>query len=142
MMAVHNLCVVTFNLRGLNQGLDYLQDLLICNDVVCIQEHWLSSHDDHKLTNINTEFNVIASYAIDEALGKGILRGRPYGGIAIFVRATIMNNFAILHVSDRCIALRVNNLIICNVYMPCNDFELFTSIIGTISDLIHSNAEC
>ena len=46
MTARDELSVVTDNLHGYNQGSPYLHDLLISNDVVCVQEHWLSSTDE------------------------------------------------------------------------------------------------
>src|SRR6184192_3971656 len=83
-MAANELKVVTYNCHGLNQGTPYLKDLLLLNDIICIQEHWLSSKDLSKLTELNSDFEVIASFAVDSALDSGILRGRPYGGLAIF----------------------------------------------------------
>ena len=59
-MAGNEFSVVTFNLNGFNQGSHYLHDLLDSNDIVCVQEHWLSSSDEDRLNNINIDFTVIA----------------------------------------------------------------------------------
>src|SRR5437899_1670526 len=134
-MARNEFSVVTFNLHGFNQGSQYLHDLLECNDIVCVQEHWLSSTDADMLNNINNNFTVVASFAVDAILGKGVLRGRPFGGLAIFVRSTIINNLKIVNLSDRLIVIKVNNVFLNNVYMPCNDSDLTISILGTIADL-------
>src|SRR2546425_8391235 len=131
-MTDRNFKVVTYNLHGLNQGLPFLQELLLNSDIVCVQEHWLSSVDCSKL-NINTDFTVIASYALDDVIGKGVLRGRPFGGLALFVRNSLIQNLTIICKTDRLVVLKMNNCLIFNVYMPCNDRELFTSILGTIS---------
>ena len=138
-MAGNEFSVVAFNLHGFNQGSQYLHDLLECNDIVCVQEHWLSSTDADMLNNINNNFTVVASFAVDAILGKGVLRGRPFGGLAIFVRANIINNLKIVNLSDRLIVIKVNNVLLSNVYMPCNDSDLAISILGTIADLLDNN---
>ena len=114
-MAHDDFRFVTYNLHGLNQGLPFLQDLLKCNNIICVQEHWLSSCDGYKLTDVNNEFVVIASFAVDAVLEKGILRGRPFGGLAIFIKASIIQNFSVVCLSDRLIAIKLNKLFICNV---------------------------
>ncbi len=135
-MAYSNLSFVTYNLHGFNQGVHYLQELLLKYDIVCVQEHWLSSVDEGSLSNLNSDFLMVASYAVDNVLGKGILKGRPYGGVAIFVRSSIIQNFEIICKSDRVIVLKLNNILVCNVYMPCNDDELFNCTLGLICDAI------
>ena len=76
---------------------------------------------------------------MDAVLGKGVLRGRSFGGLAMFVRLAIINNLEIIHLSDRVIVLKVNNILTSNVYMPCNDNEFFVSILGIITDVIDKN---
>src|SRR2546425_1110466 len=99
-MAVKNLNIVTYNLHGFNQGLPYLNDLLCHNDILRVQEHWLSSADGQKLNNLNNHFSVISSFAVDSVLSRGILRGRPFGGLAIFIRSDIIKKLACICVSD------------------------------------------
>src|SRR6266516_6187781 len=135
-MATTNLNVVTYNLHGINQGLSYLQVLLLSNDILCVQEHWLSSAESNILYNLNKAFTTVASFSVDSVLVKGIVRGRPFGGLAIFVRSSILQKYKIVCKRDRLIVLQVNNVLIFNVYMPCNDDELFTDILGSISDFI------
>ena len=88
-MVLNDLKVVTYNCHGFNQGLPYLKDLLCYNDIICIREHWLCSKDLPKLAELNNDFDVTASFAVDSVLGSGILRGRPFGGLAIFVRTDL-----------------------------------------------------
>ena len=139
-MASINLSIVTYNLHGFNQGSVFLQDLLLHYDIVCVQEHWLSSRDSSLLTNLNNDFLTVASYAVDSVLGRGILKGRPFGGLAIFVKSSIIQNFEIVCNSERLIVLKVNNILICNVYMPCNDDELFNCTLGLIAESIHNRS--
>jgi len=135
-MSVNECRVVTYNCHGFNQGSPYLQDLLLSNDIICIQEHWLSSSDFLKLSDLNKDFTVIASFAVDSVLGCGVLRGRPFGGLCIFVKSDLIAKLNIICKSDRLIVIQMNNLLICNVYMPCDDLNLFTDILGMISDYI------
>src|SRR5437867_2339720 len=135
-MATSELKVVTYNCHGLNQGTPYLKDLLLLNDIVCIQEHWLSRKDLSKLTDLSNDFEVIASFAVDSALDSGILRGRPYGGLAIFIRVSLKAKIKYICKSDRLLVIQINDLLLCNVYMPCDDSEMFSSILGSISDYI------
>jgi hypothetical protein len=69
----------------LNQGRSYLSELLKDNDVICVQEHWLSVDDLSKLYDMSDGFVLHCSSAMNEVLGRGILKGRPYGGVAIFI---------------------------------------------------------
>src|SRR2546425_1190954 len=138
-MTCNDLSIVTYNLHGYNQGLSYLCELLSHNDIICVQEHWLSSSDSNKLLDINGDFLVVAFYALDDALGRGVLRGRPFGGLAIFIKSSLINKLNIICRTDRLIIVQLNNLLIGNIYMPCADDELFTSILGNISDHIHDS---
>ena len=50
MAAREQLRLVTFNLHGFNQGIHYLHELYLSNDIVLIQEHWLPPCDLHRFT--------------------------------------------------------------------------------------------
>ena len=141
-MGTNDFTVVTYNCHGFNQGRPLLQDLLQSNDIICIQEHWLSSGDMNKLSDLSEDFSVIASFAVDSVLGGGVLRGRPYGGLAIFVKSNMICKWSIICKSDRLIIIQVNNLLICNVYMPNDDLDMFTCILGNISDYITNRDRC
>ena len=140
-MATFSMSLGTYNLHGWNQGSPYLRELLLEYDVICVQEHWLGSHDGHKLINLNDDFTVIVSFAVDYILGNGVLKGRPFGGVAIFIRNAIINELKIVYKNDRVIVVQLNNILICNVYMPCSDNELFISVLGSLSDVVISNNE-
>ena len=133
----NNFCqIATFNLRGFNQGSSYLVELLKCNDILCVQEHWLASNDFCKLINLDTNFTVLCSSSMEEVLSRGPLRGRPFGGIAVFIRNTIIKKLKIISMRDRYIILQINNMLLLNVYLPCNDDDLFADVLGDISDII------
>jgi len=54
-------------------------------DVIMLQEHWLPPFDLHKLYNISPDFTSFASSAMSQAVKCDILKGRPFGGVAILV---------------------------------------------------------
>lgn len=106
---------VSYNLHGLNQGLPYLTELLLNNDIICIQEHWLSSEDISKLRTLNDKFIVFGSSAMDKALGQGILRGRQFGGVAIFLADWLAGQVQLISCEERFIVLMFGNTLVINV---------------------------
>jgi len=46
-------------------------------EVIMIQEHWLSSENLYKLSDISKEYFVFSSSAMDDCLSTGPLVGRP-----------------------------------------------------------------
>jgi exonuclease III len=133
---------VTYNLHGFNQGYPYLCDLLHGNDIVCVQEHWLSRPDLPKLTAINSDFVVYSSTAMDDVLNRGLLRGRPFGGVAIFVKGTLATLTKVICKTERFIVIKIGNTFVFNVYMPCNDSEMFTDILAAILNCLGDVNNC
>ena len=41
------------------------------------------------LNNMSDEFRCFSVSAMDEVCGKGVARGRPFGGLGIFVRKSV-----------------------------------------------------
>ncbi|CAH2065868.1 unnamed protein product, partial [Iphiclides podalirius] len=58
-----------------------LRDSCKSADIIALQETWLLQHDIPLLGAIDTEFAYTGNTAVD--LSAGILRGRPYGGVAL-----------------------------------------------------------
>ena len=61
--------------------------------MIFIQEHWLNSDSLRNFDYFHNDYNVYSSTAMDSTLKHGILRGRPFGGLAILIRKTLCNNF-------------------------------------------------
>ena len=54
----------------------------LCNkifNIIAVQEHWLRADELDKFNIINTDFNYHAVSAMDIAVFRGILNGRPFG---------------------------------------------------------------
>lgn len=73
----------SFNLHGFDNSKAYLNVLLKTHDVTFVQEHWLTNDNLLKLYNLNYEFVAYGKSAMDEKCSSGILKGRPFGGVAV-----------------------------------------------------------
>lgn len=125
--------IVSFNLHGLQQGVAFLTDLCRFHDIIFIQEHWLLSCDLYKL-EVNDDFVVYSSSAMDSVISRGVLRGRPFGGVGILIRKSLSVCAKVIAVSIRYIIITVGDIIFCNVYMPCHssmDYE--TEFVDTLA---------
>ena len=138
----NNIKVATYNLHGFNQDKILLPKILQFNNIVCVQEHWLASNDIYMLAKLDETFIVYASSGMDKALCKSVLHGRPYGGVAIFVDNKIGKLCKLISKNECCIMLRVGHILLINVYMPCNNNDLYEEMLGYISNYISSQSEC
>ena len=80
-----------------------------------------------------------------------VLRGRPYGGCAIFWSRDIMANINVINInSDRVCAVRLSikyvDILLINVFMPCEGSEASTDEItiqlSIIDNIIEQNQNC
>lgn len=102
--------VVSWNLNGgVVDKMPLLEGLLCYNDVLCVQEHFLSNQAV-SLLELNDGVKVFATPA------KSSGRGRPSGGIAILVSSRL--NPILYKSSDFFVAVKVHKTVIHSVYMP------------------------
>jgi len=116
---LHRLSIVTYNLHGLNQGSDLLASLCNDHDIVFVQEHWLPSFDLYRLQNIVSDNVCFASSAMDDVIAKDCLHGRPFCGVAIFVRSQLASTVKLIKAASRYIMIKVDQTVFVNVYLPC-----------------------
>ena len=76
--------VVTYNCQGLKNSLQDISELCQQYDFIFLQETWLFNYELHILSTISHDFERFGISSIDTSMG--IVRGRPYGGMAILVR--------------------------------------------------------
>jgi len=81
-----SLLCVSYNIHGFKSNWHYLKSLLNNNDIVFVQEHWLPSCDLQCLHSLHSDFFVYARSSMDDKYEHGLRRGRPFGGVAAFVR--------------------------------------------------------
>jgi exonuclease III len=138
-----NYCsLVTYNMHGFNQGKELV--MLLCNslnvDFILLQEHWLSSVDMSKLHELSADYMCYGVSAMDTVLSENILKGRPYGGVAIMVRNKYFDYCKVILCAERLVAVSFGDVIFVNVYFPCSskiDFkEIFLDLMSQLRDLI------
>ena len=83
----------TLNSRGFNSSNPpFINDLLLCSDIMFLREHWLSDSQLPILGDLNSDFLAIAISGFDcDHILQG--QGRPFGGYAIFLRKSIALHF-------------------------------------------------
>ena len=110
--------IVSYNCHGYNQGKEALGS--ICNvlfpEVIFIQEHWLSSINNAELLRFSSNYMCYFSSAMDDLISRCILRGRPFGGVATFVRNDLVPHSKLVAKSDRFIAVSIGNAMFINIY--------------------------
>jgi len=113
----------SYNLHGLNQGESLLCKL--CNlanyniDCICVQEHWLTSANLQKMSDLSKNYTFFGSSAMDSAVEKSVLRGRPYGGVGILLKNELCQ-YVVHHVlNERFAVICFENLLIISVYLLC-----------------------
>ena len=116
--------VCSFNMHGFNQGHHYLADLCVaqCHDVIMIQEHWLLEQDIYKIRNVDANYVCIASSAMGNASAKGVLKGRPFGGIGVLINKHFAHLLKCTKIEERFLIIQLGNTLFINVYFPvCKD---------------------
>jgi len=145
-MESSKLTSTNYNLHGLNQGYPLLCSLCSHSDIIMVQEHWLPPFDLFKLDTISSEFTSFAASAMRHAVKGNILKGRPFGGVAILVRNNIASKVKCVCKTERCIILRLENLILVNVYMPCKSVDSysdeFAEVLACIANYICGFSDC
>ena len=115
---INNFSIVSYNCHGFNQGKEGLSR--ICSDIVpeviFIQEHWLSSINNSELLTCSHNYTCYFSSAMDDVISRGILRGRPFGGVAIIVRNNLVVQCKLIAKSERFIAISIGRVIFINIY--------------------------
>lgn len=116
----------SYNLHGFQQGKSQLLELCDSHDIIVTQEHWLSSCDLDRISNLHSDFTVVAKSAMAEKVQTGFLRGRPFGGLAVLVKKSVSSKVKIVGVNDKCRCLAVvitlhggYKILVIDVYFPC-----------------------
>lgn len=132
--------VASYNLHGIMQGFSYL--LSLCNDydIIYVQEHWLAPFDLNSLDEISNDMICYSSSALCDVIAKGCLKGRPFGGVAIFVKNSLATKTRLIKAATRYIILQHDDTIFINVYLPCKasvhrEEELTDCLASILHDL-------
>ena len=91
-----SLKIATYNMHGIKQGSPYLKELCCNHDIIFVQEHWLAPFHVSLLDDICPDFLCYATSAMGEVISNKLLVGRPYGGVAVFVRHNLACEFKVI----------------------------------------------
>ena len=134
---------VSYNMHGYNQGVHYMKQLCSSADLIFLQEHWLPPSDLHRLQNISDDFICFSSSAMGYAIDRGVLVGRPFGGVAILVRSSLARHCKLLCKTERYIIVKLADSILVNVYMPCASVPHHTDVYcDTLASILACVSSC
>jgi len=102
---LRNLEIVSYNMHGFNQGHIVVNDMITNNnnnvDVFLLQEHWLTPSN---LSLFDTNFPGYFSYgssAMSKQLERGMLSGRPFGGVMILIKNALRTLTETIYCEER-----------------------------------------
>ncbi|CAK1582534.1 unnamed protein product [Parnassius mnemosyne] len=113
-------------------------------DIVALQETWLLPFDIPYLAKIHQDFEYTGKSAVN--ISEGILKGRPYGGVAILWRKGTFESVTVINCANvRLAAIKVSLgdryfLVFC-VYMPTDvsdNLTEFTDCLSEVSAIVES----
>ena len=137
--------IVSYNLNGLNQGSSVLGELCNSNepDIIFVQEHWQTPSNMDKIHNFSGNYMGFGISAMEDAVTTSVLRGRPYGGVAILVNKslTCYLRIKLIKALERTVLISLGNTIFVNVYLPYKSPTVVTeveNILDEISGLLHN----
>ena len=90
---------------------------------------------------MSPEYLVHFNSSVDNLISTGRLMGRPYGGLAILIKRKLCAEVTLIHKDDRFIIIKLGSLLLCNVYLPYNDYDLYNEILSQIAALLSCTME-
>jgi len=142
------LTAVSYNLHGLNQGISGIKELMdgLSPDVIMVQEHWQTTDNLHRLSDISDNYFMFGSSAMDTRVGEGPLSGRPFGGTAILIKNKFSGCAVSVATGDRFTVVKVTNWLIICVYLPCtgsdNRLLVYGDTLHEIQSIIAAHNDC
>jgi len=111
--------ICSYNLHGLNQGKPLLDDLCKQFSIIFVQEHWLSTEQLYKFDSISSDFLCFSKSSMDNVCSTGVLKGRPFGGLAIFVHSKLSPHTKFVAADSNYLIVLCCGVLLINVYFPC-----------------------
>ena len=124
------------------QGYQTVRDLSLSSnvDIFLLQEHWLTPANLCKFDEYFPQHLCFGFSAMSSCVERGILHGRPFGGVMTLVNKKLQKHAKIVCAADRNVLVSVGNLLVINVYMPCvgspNRALLYEDILYNLSALV------
>ena len=113
--------IVCYNMYGFYQGYPLIEDLIATNrpDIILLQEHWLTPDNICKFDKLFPDFFSFGCSAMSKCVESGMLRGRPFGGVITLVNNKLRKCTETVKCDDRFAIIKVDDLLVVNVYLPC-----------------------
>jgi hypothetical protein len=133
---------VSFNCKNVKRSVEDIRQLCRTSHIIALQEHWLLPHDIDFLNCIDEDFAYTGISAVDTSAG--MLRGRPYGGVALLWRKSVFQNVSIVSCENtRLCAIKIvlgqRSLLVLSVYMPTDSVDnltQFTDCLGALNGIV------
>lgn len=152
---LEGLSLCTYNMHGFNNGASFLKQLCSNNDLIFVQEHWLQNSQLHMFNTIDDQFKFYGNSSMENRLSKGLLKGRPFGGVGVLWRKDL-NAIVSTYNCDtegRVVVTRINcantKLLVCGLYLYCDDHSQVyvhnvINILGYIESILdkHLDYKC
>ena len=126
--------ISSFNCTGMKSSLEYISKS-ICSqsDIIALQEMWILPNEVELCKTVHNEFTGFSKSSVD--VEKGVLRGRPYGGLGFLWRSTLDAHVTpVAMEEDRLLGLKVKTdtqeLLIINVYMPTQNNQNYDEYVN------------
>jgi exonuclease III len=112
--------IISYNLHGFNQGKHLLNYYCTrgTDDILFLQEHWLGPDSLNIIDSVCPGYYAFSVSSFETSVSSGLLRGRPYGGLAILVKNNYRSSCKLIRKHERFIAILFNDLLLINVYFP------------------------
>ena len=115
------LLVISYNMRGFNTGRHTVRDIVLADapDIFLLQEHWLTPANLGRFDEDFPQYLCFGSSAMNATVDRGVLRGRPYGGVMTLVSNKLQKITKVICATDRYVVVTVGSTLFVNVYFPC-----------------------
>ena len=139
-----NIKMCTFNCTGLKSSVEFVARSLCDNyEIIALQETWLLPHDIPLCDTIHPQYCAFATSSVD--VGAGVVRGRPYGGLAFLYRRSLESHMTpVTFGEDRILGLKYEDehktILFMNVYLPTQsneNYDMYVSTLGRVMAIIH-----
>ena len=139
--------VITYNCQGVNLKQRPTLSALLNdkdNDIICLQETWLTKQDLGRLNTLHSDFHGIGKSTTD--IGDGLIHGHPPGGVAILWRTSLSAQIDVISLDcDWICGVTVKSqsasfVILC-IYLPCflntpEREDHYLSCLGSLHSII------
>ena len=127
----------SFNMWGKNQGSPFLTH--ICNtlvpDIIFLQEHWQTPTNLNSILNFSSVYLGYEISAMERAVEKSVLKGRPYGGTATLIHNKWRAFIKIIATVERYVIIALSNLLLINIYLLNNCSSVFNEVKAIFEEI-------